>query len=331
MAHVQQAILESLKNPSGEILLQALEPSTRRQNQGLLMLKPECFLDGEAATSGALEIVFQGLEAFGAQVAGALSLEGPVLEHLGTIDRHYRQASELSRGASRLVSGEDCQRMKALCSLEGDVSVLGGHEWLALNPRLTPEALDAAWFAKGPKKLRSGFYCVPFESQGQPCLLVNGFYPAQAQHFTAPGHRVVLMLLHSDLPWRALRREMLGDTYPDKALAGSIRRRLLEQKETLGLTRVDITSNFVHLSAGPFEGVGELVNFFRGLQSATFTLEESRMATYGREAGLDLLRLAALLDGVPWTPGGIPQDLFGATEELDARSAAFYVAQRGTR
>lgn len=328
MSGLRHAIFESLKNPASETLLQPLEVATARQNQGLLMLKPECFLDGEAATSGVLEIVFQGLEAFGAQVAGALSLEGPVLERLGTIDRHYRQASELSRGASRRVSGDDCQRMKALCGLEGDVPVLGGHEWLALNPGLTPEALDAAWFAKGPKKLRSGFYGVPFESQGQPCLLVNGFYPAQARHFTAPGRRVVLMVLHSDLPWRVLRREMLGDTYPDKALAGSIRRRLLEQKEVLGLTRVDITSNFVHLSAGPFEGAGELVNFFRGLQHAIFTLEGSRMATYWREAGLELSRLAALLDGAPWTPGGIPQDLFGATEELDACSAAFYVAQR---
>ncbi len=331
MAHAQQAILESLRDPSEEILLQALESSTQLQNQGLLMLKPECFLDGEAAASGVLEIVFQGLEAFGAQVAGALSLEGPALGRLGTIDRHYRQASELSRSASRRVSGEDLLRVKTLCGLEGDVPVLGGHEWLALNPGLTPEALDAAWFARGPKKLRSGFYGVPFESQGQPSLLVNGFYPAQARHFTAPGRRVVLMVLHSDLPWRVLRREMLGDTYPDKALAGSIRWRLLEQKEALGLTRVDITSNFVHLSAGPFEGAGELVNFFRGLQHATFTLEESRMAAHWREAGLELSRLAALLDGAPWTPGGIPQDLFGATEELDARSAAFYVAQRGTR
>lgn len=329
MSGLKKAILESLKNPSGEILLQPLEVATARQNQGLLMLKPECFLDGEAATSGVLEIVFQGLEIFGAQVAGALSLEGPVLERLGTIDRHYRQASELSRGASRRVSGEDRQRMQALCGLEGDVSVLGGHEWLALNPGLAPEALDAAWFAQGPKKLQSGFYGVSFESQGQPCLLVNGFYPAQARHFTGPGRRVVLILLHSDLPWRALRREMLGDTYPDKALAGSIRRRLLEQKEALGLSRVDITRNFVHLSAGPLEGVGELVNFFRGLQQhATFELEASRMATYWREAGLELARLSALLRGTPWAPRGVPQDLFGATEELDARSAAFYVAQR---
>ncbi|MDP2876816.1 MAG: nucleoside-diphosphate kinase, partial [Holophaga sp.] len=210
----------------------------------------------------------------------------------------------------------------------GECPVLGGHEWLALNPTLTPEGLDAAWFTKGPKKVRSGFYTVPFESQGRPCLLVNGFYPNQAHHFTAPGQRVVLMMLHSDLPWRVLRREMLGDTYPDKAQPGSIRRNLLAQKDALGLARVDITSNFVHLSAGPFEGAGELVNFFRGLQSASFRLEDSRMETFWKEAGLEPARLLPLLEGEPWMPRGATQDLFGATEELDARSAAFYVAQR---
>jgi len=330
MRDLKHSILKYLENPAAEWVLQPLEPRTEMQNQALLMLKPECFLGGPAAASGVVDIVLQGLTQFGARVAGAMALEGPVLERLGTIDRHYRQASELSRGASRLVGAEDLARMKALCGLEGDVPVLGGHEWLALHPTWTAEALDAAWFAKGPKKVRSGFYTVPFASQGAPCLLVNGFYPGQARHFTASGRQVVLALLHSDLPWRVLRREVLGDTYPEKAQAGSIRRNLLEQREALGLARVDITSNFVHLSAGPFEGAGELANFFRGLEQASFRLEESRMATFWREAGLELPRLAELVEGGAWMPGGSPRDLFGATEELDARSAAFYVAQMGT-
>lgn len=329
MQSLKHAILHHLSDPAEECLLRPLLPRTERQNQGLLMLKPECFLAGEVAAAGVLKLVFQGLEAFGAEVAGALMLQGPVLERLGTIDRHYRQASELSRGASRLIGAEDLAKMKVLCGLDGDIPVLGGHEWMAQNPGLTAEDLDATWFQKGPKKIRSGFYTVPFESQGAPCLLVNGFYPGQARAFTAPGRRVVLMVLHSDQPWRALRREMLGDTYPDRALPGSIRRNLLEQRETLGLERVDITSNFVHLSAGPFEGAGELVNFFRGLQQASFNLEDSRMATFWQEAGQELPRLAALVEGAPWAPGGVPTDLFGATEELDARSASFYVVRRG--
>ncbi len=329
MHPLKQAILQDLAAPAPERLLQPLAPATTRQNQALLMFKPECFLAGTAAAEGVLEVVLAGLEAFGAEVAGAYAVEGPVLERLGTIDRHYRQASELSRGASRLVSAEDAARLGAFCGVEGKFPILGGHEWLAANSGWTPEALDAAWFAKGPKKVRSGFYGVPFESQGAPCLLVNGFYPGQARHFTASGRRVVLALLHSDLPWRVLRREMLGDTYPEKAHPGSIRRTLLERRDALGLERVDITCNFVHLSAGPFEGAGELANFFRGLEQASFRLEESRMAAFWREAGLEVARLGELIEGAPWAPGGAPRDLFGATEELDARSAAFYLARLG--
>lgn len=331
MHNLKQALLQTLSSSAPEHMLQPLDPRTERQNQALLMLKPECFQGSPATVEGVLEIVFEGLAAFGADVAGAGVLDGSVLEIQGTIDRHYRQASDYSRAASRLIGHEDLSRMKALCGVEGECPVLGGHEWLALNPGWTPEALDAAWFAQGPKKIRSGFYTVPFESQGRPCLLVNGFYPSQARHFTAPGRRVALMLVHSDLPWRVLRREMLGDTYPEKALPGSIRRRLLEQREALGLPRVDITSNFVHLSAGPFEGAGELVNFFQGLDSAAFRLEDSRMATFWQEAGQDFSRLEALLGGEPWMPGGLPRDLFGSTEELDARSAAFYIAQQTAR
>jgi len=331
MRDLKHSILRYLENPAAECLLQPLQPHTERQNQALLMFKPECFQGREATVSGVVDIVLRGLARFGVELGGAVALEGPVLDRLGTIDRHYRQASEFSRGASHLIGAEDLARMKALCGVEGECPALGGHEWMALNPALTAEALDAAWFAKGPKKVRSGFYTVPFESQGRPCLLVNGFYPGQAHHFTAPDHRVVLVLLHSDLPWRVLRREMLGDTYPEKAMVGSIRRNLREQRESLGLPRVDITSNFVHLSAGPFEGAGELVNFFRGLEQATFRLEDSRLAAFWREAGLELPRLAALLEGESWTPEGVSLDLFGATEELDARSAAFYVAQREGR
>jgi len=51
------------------------------------------------------------------------------------------------------------------------------------------------------------------------------------------------------------------------------------------------------------------------------------MAAFWKEAGLEPARLSPLLEGKPWTPRGMAQDLFGATEELDARSAAFYVAQ----
>jgi len=329
MPALSQAILKSLSEPQPERRVTRLETRTEAQNQALLMLKPECFLQGPEVAKAVIDLILGTVTRFRGVVGGAVTLDGSVLDRLGTIDRHYRLASELSGGASHLVIPEDLEQMKRLCEVNGDLPVWGGHEYLAQHPELSPAALDEAWFQRRPRKVRSGFYTVPFEHEGRPCLLVNGFYPAQAHHFTAPGRTVVLLLLHSDMPWRVMRREMLGDTYPEKALPGSIRRSLLEQRESLGLPRVDITSNFVHLSAGPFEAAWELVNFFGGLDTAFFPLANSRLATFWAGAGEDFSSLDTLVRSGQWFVNGLTQDLFSCTEDLDTRAGAHYVSRMG--
>ncbi len=290
-----------------ERLLAPLQPRPEARHQALVLLKPECFLAPDPAA--VLELALNHLEAAGS-VAGAVAVDGPVLERLGTMDRHYRLASELSRGASGLLSDEDRQRLLDLCDLPFGTPVFGGHELLTRVPGLEAADLDEAWYARKPRKLRSGTYAVPFETTEGPCLLVNGFYPAQVAHFTAPGRRTALLLLQSERPWAWLRREMLGDTYPERALPGSLRRTLLEQKDTLGLERVDITANFVHLSAGPLEALWELLNFFDGLETATFRLQDSSLARRWKgDPGHLEVRVRE---------GG---ELFGATEDMDVEDA----------
>ncbi len=296
-----------LVEPHPEHAAAPLCPRPEVRHQALVLLKPECFLAPDPAP--VLDVALRALEQ-GGELAGAVVVAGPLLERLGTLDRHYRLASQLSRGASSLLGDSDRQALSSLCGLPLDVPMWGGHELLARTPALTAEVLDAAWYAQRPRKLRSGTYAVPFETPEGPCLLVNGFYPAQVAHFTAPGRRTALLLLQSERPWAWLRRDLLGDTYPDRAVPGSLRRTLLEQKDPLGLERVDITANFVHLSAGPLEGAWELLNFFGGLETAAFRLEDSSVARRWSGSTRDLE--ARLRDG---------GDLFGQTEDLDVEAA----------
>lgn len=319
MSDLRDLFKGPLGTPGQQQRVTPLNLATDCQNQALLLLKPETFLAGEATARGVVAVVQEALDRYGIEMAGIVALEGSVLERQGTIDRHYQAASVLSRGASRLVGPEDRARVEALCQASGPV--LGGHEFLARHPELSPEDLDGAWFAAGPRKVRSGFYAVPFQEGGSPCLLVNGFYPAQARHFTAPGRTVVAAVLHTDLPWRVLRRDVLGDTYPDRALPGSIRRTLLARKAELGLARVDITANFVHLSAGPFEAAWELVNFLGGLPESPARLEDTRLMALWRGLGGDPVVLKDRVRTGIWHPGVAAQDLFGPTEDLDALSA----------
>ncbi len=319
MRELRTALLEALQGQGPERSLGAPSPVSSTRHQALLMLKPECFLQGPTVARAVVDLIMAGVAGAGATLTAGVVLEGPLLGRLGTIDRHYKLASELSRSASRLVGPEDQARLHALFGVEATLPILGGHEYLAQDPSLSPEALDAVWFAQGPRKLRSGFYGVPFQLKGAPILLVNGFYPGQAHHFTAPGRQVALLVLETDRPWRVLRREMLGETYPEKALPGSIRHTLLAQKDSLGLPRVDITTNFVHLSAGPLEGAWELLNFFSGLETTAFPLARTRLAAQWTARGLDLGALETLLRRGTWPDSG--KDLYAETEEMEVEEA----------
>ena len=65
----------------------------------------------------------------------------------------------------------------------------------------------------------------------------------------------------SDLSWTDARNKLIGSTNPAKAETSSIRRNLLDNCETFGLAEVSQGVNGVHLSAGPVEGLVELVRY----------------------------------------------------------------------
>ena len=57
---------------------------------------------------------------------------------------------------------------------------------------------------------------------------------------------------------------MIGTTDPSKAAADSIRGTLFADPAAFGLATVSSNFNGVHMSAGPLEGLVELVRFFGG-------------------------------------------------------------------
>lgn len=147
-----------LADPFHECLVAPLRPRPEARHQALVLLKPECFLAPDPAA--VLDVALNALEAAG-ELAGGVVVPGPTLERLGTLDRHYRLASQLSRGASSLLSGEDLRALCGLCGLPEGAPAWGGHELLARTPGLDAADLDEAWYARKPRKLRSGTYAVP--------------------------------------------------------------------------------------------------------------------------------------------------------------------------
>ena len=294
------------------------------KNELLLFIKPEIFMVEETArVEAALGLVFGKLAEFGAHVDGIAVVGGKVLEEAEIMNRHYGFINRLSRFASQMIDAEDKQKIAAALGVAtlDDYALYGGHEYLAAFPEDDPFTLDALWFTKKSIKIRSGFYVQSYRKNGEDFILVNGFHPAQLFHFTEASHRIVLMLIHSDTAWSTLRNEMVGATFPEKAVPHSIRGTLYAHPGDYGLGDVSIANNGVHLSAGPFEGLFEINNFFGPILGLDVQKQPPLILKKMLAAGLSMEMALKALENPTVTETPKPTDLFTATEDVDTDAA----------
>ncbi len=318
MDDLSSLIVRSAAELDEELLVQPFDFDTDRQNQLLFFFKPECFLvEGAQRQRAIVELALELFQRYGVEVAGTLLLSGPRLGQLEIMDRHYGFINRVSRELDAVLQPEDLREVRQATGAEAATPVLGGHQFLAQHKDFDPSSLDELWLTRKSIKIRSGLYVEQYQVAGQACVLANAFHPAQLAHFTDPGRRIAILLLHSDTPWSVLRDSMLGDTFPERAAPGSFRRTLCDAHADFGLPPVGIANNCAHLSAGPFEGLFELHNFLSRTDSVPFQLEQARQAQWLRRVGV---QPEQALDN-PHSDA-LGESLFDATEGLDARSSA---------
>jgi nucleoside diphosphate kinase len=137
--------------------------------------------------------------------------------------------------------------------------LVGGIEYLANHPDMDAAALSQKWLNGGYRRLGGGTYCQYIDKED--LYLINGFYPRLLEHFTKPGACIACFVVRGATPWKKARSEFAGATAPEEAVPGSIRNGLLTRKKEFGLPEVSPNLNGVHLSAGPLEGVVEIMRF----------------------------------------------------------------------
>jgi hypothetical protein len=293
------------------------------QNEFLIFLKPEIFMDSPEFQEKRIEFINGKLEEFGVTVEGAMIVGGKYIEEKGLMASHYGFINQVSNTASSLVTAEDRKKMTELLGEDcTNTMVLGGHEALRKFQDMTPKALDDFWFTKKSFKIKSGMYFQKYTYAGVDFLLVDGFHPQQLAYFTEPSRRVLLLVCHSMTDWKKLRWDMIGATFPESANEGSIRRSLHDRAGEFGYAKVDIANNGIHFSVGAFEAINELANFV-GKTVEKDLLMECDFAKILTSNGLDRTAIeAALKNPVITTKEGVTKDLFGLTEDLNPTAAA---------
>ncbi len=260
-------------------------------NEFLFFVKPEIFLDQpELKTRQIMEMIFDKMEAFGLQIKNARVLSAGYLEKHGIIAQHYGVINQIASDAKNKVSAGGKQKFEALFGESFDsANVMGGLEILKHYPGLNAEALDYVWQNVKFEKLAGGTYALKMKLDGTPVYLVNGFHARQLEHFTKPGRCIVVFTVTGDIDWTDARGAFIGATCPADAKDGSIRKTLLDNTTVFGLTAVTPSWNGVHLSAGPIEGLIELIryqsNFEKGqkLGPADFAFGQLLIESFGVE------------------------------------------------
>jgi hypothetical protein len=308
---IMKAIQNALVQEESEFIISNFKFEQSFENQLLFFFKPECFFQGNTPElRNLMDMTLKKLIQFNVETSGILLLDGKRLEELAIMDRHYGFINKLSRESSQTLSRKELNKVQASLGID-DISsyqVLGGHEFLKQYPEFNEETLNELWMTKKSIKLRSGFYLQEYEVHGKKIILINGFHPSQ-------------LLLHSNTNWKILKNDLAGDTFPERAKEDSIRGEIFKNRQNYGLSDVSISSNCIHLSAGPFEAFFEIHNFLINIEHIRFNLDQTNISRLMNEKGIRKEETERSLSNPTTEINGTYTDLFTFTEEKDTTNA----------
>jgi len=317
----EEILLKLAAVDSGDIQFELLREPSRPEalkgaSQALFFLKPELLypeLDREPVLVAVDRVLAgAGIEVGGIAVLGPARLADTIAAHYGVINRVSRLGLAALSEAARAKLDEQFG-----AEIAAGKPVLGGHE---VVDRYGVQPAELEGKLGTPTKLAPGTYAAPATLDGQELIVLNGFHPAQLDHFAEPAARVVaLEVFWSDRTWASFRTDVVGATKPENAVAGSVRAMLLAAQSELGLGPVGVSANGVHGSAGPIEAMVEISRFLG------VPLEDTAVGAAALAASVPLATLQSIASSDE--DGGARQRLFDATEEVEPATAIDHLAR----
>ena len=299
------------------------DDSVAEGNEFVIFSKPELGRLNGADLASVWDLFADLLARYAVTVHDSFILTGPELDARGAMQEHYGVINQISRlGRSELTQPAEQALQSAYGDELADAVVLGGHQFLADYPEISPYALGILFANAEVQRLGPGTYSALVKIDGTPVIILNGFHPRQLGFFTAEDAVCAFLHCSSSTAWQSLRSDLIGTTDPSRADGESIRGRLFADPSGFGLETVSYNFNGVHMSAGPLEGLAELQRFF-GTDSALpdWTFGQALLA-----AGVSADRIVELVDNPTIEADGERGTAFDLTEGLDAPAAVTLLA-----
>lgn len=323
MAHLEQyldKIFNNKKN-SGVSILEKPVFTGDFENELLFFFKPDCFLNkNEEDFTKISSMVETKLNDYDVYPSGAIVYSGNALAEYKIMNRHYGFINNLSLNASKIITEDEKQIMlNTLEVSEKEVCFLGGHEFLEKYPQFDDFSIKPFWLAKDSYKLRSGFYYQIYTVNNEQVILINGFHPPQLKHYTASDRQILLMILHTNTDWNKVKNDMTGNTFPEKSNPNSIRGQLFFNPDIYKTHEMNVSNNYVHMSAGPFEALYEINNFLSPVDGLYFDKKETNL---GLKLNKDEVQIEKILKN-PIIKDS--KDLFSVSENSNTIKSLDYI------
>ncbi|QSZ50095.1 hypothetical protein [Arthrobacter sp. D5-1] len=317
---VKGAISDAVES-GAPVELDRYEGTTSVVNELCLFLKPEITSLPASNFDKILNLLLTALDEYGLEIAGAFVIPGACLASHSVMRSHYGVIDKVSREGASALNVDALENLYAQAPEKGrDAELLGGHQFLESHPSFTGEALTVLYENSTSYRAAGGVHCGWIKYRGRLTGILNGFHPDQVDRYEDSESAILMLVLRGQTDWASLRRNMVGATNPAVAEPGSLRRTIFDNAEALGLHYFNPSLNGVHLSAGPVEGMAEIVRFV-ALTRSKFAAEDTSFGKLLLKAGSNVDQLHALVsDAIIDTVDG-PVNIYDITEEKDAAEA----------
>ncbi len=284
-------------------------------NQAVLFTKPLHHLNLSLTPVELDALARTFFEQRGFRIINSRRVGGGELAEREIIREHYlvySRASYITTPGELELSDDAKSRFKAgfgrIWASEVDAGRIQGNPQILADKGITANDLFLLWnkqFAeKKTQKLQDGVIMAWLEDLD--CYCINAFYPAMEENFYHPATEIDYYVVEFDpkpVSWADFRRQVLGVTDASRAEPKSFRGQLYAAHPVEYPGR----DNFVHGSAGPFEGFVE-----RAIHEPDFDMKSSPVGLYLSGRGLTLERFRQWKTAQSTTELG---SVFDATEE----------------
>ncbi len=234
------------------------------ENEFIFFIKPELTLESKTINFDKIvDIVFDKISEFGLTIQDVKVLGADYLKKYNIIAQHYGVINKLASDPLENMSQgakENLVNIAKVGSID-ECMVMGALQFLDKYSFFNADSLDILWQNGKTQKLAGGTYVESIKVDTDNVYLINGFHPRQITHFTEAGRNIVVFTVSGNLSWADARGKFIGSTNPETADEASLRRYFLNNREELGIPEVNQGLNGVHLSAGPVEGLVELIRY----------------------------------------------------------------------